>query len=172
MTSSLSHRPHLDGVRALAILFVLIHHGQLLPLGPGSAGGTVGVTTLFVLSGYLITALLVGELEATGRVSRGAFYLRRARRLLPAFTVVVIASAVILVAVDRPLLALLSSLGAASLVGNWLLAGGFPLGPLAHSWFLAVEAQFYLVWPLLIVALLSRLGRWPLASLLTLAAVS
>ena len=165
------HRPLLDGVRALAILFVLFHHGQLLPLGLGSAGGTVGVTTLFVLSGYLITALLLNEMEATDTVDPRAFYVRRIRRLIPAFAIVVVTSAVVLVAVGRSMLALLSSLGAASFIGNWLLAGGFPLGPLAHTWFLAIEAQFYLTWPLAIVPLASHLGRGRLAGLLLLGAL-
>ena len=141
----LSYRPELDGLRAIAVTLVLIGHGT--PIG---ASGSVGVTLFFVLSGFLITALLRTELDRTGHIARAAFYIRRARRLLPALAA---------------FLAVMMLIGAASIgqtlasalyVSNWVAAGGSNLGVLAHTWSLAVEEQFYLLWPLAIVLLPRR----------------
>ena len=155
----------LDGVRAIAVVLVIVFH-----LGPGSlVGGYAGVDVFFVVSGFLITTLLVREDEATGRIRLGAFWLRRARRLLPALVVLVlVCSSVawlvggdVLVGIGRQLV------GAATFSTNWLLiAGGstyFGEGMpelFRNLWSLAVEEQFYLVWPLLLVLVLLRIPRW------------
>ena len=147
----------LDGVRALAILAVLAAHAGI----PGVRGGFVGVDVFFVLSGFLITSLLVGEYERTQRVDLPAFWARRAKRLLPA-ALVMIVTVLALGRVFSP-----DSVGglrqdavsAAMWSSNWRWAlhgvdyfsqGGAP-SPLQHTWSLAVEEQFYLVWPVVVV---------------------
>ena len=148
----------LDGIRALAVLAVLATHAGI----PFLPGGFVGVDVFFVLSGFLITSLLYDESVVTGRIALGEFWTRRARRLLPAALVMIVA-----VVAARPLFvpdsvaALRGDAIAASLwSGNWRWAlqgtdyfaqGGTP-SPLQHTWSLAVEEQFYLVWPLLLLA--------------------
>ncbi len=160
-----TYRPHLDGIRAVAVILVILFH-----LGyDWMPGGFVGVDVFFVLSGYLITGLLVDELIRDGRVDVARFYARRVRRLLPAAVLVI---AVVIVAA----LGILDRVGQAdvgsdatwtALYGaNWhfALAGGdyFAPGdvpsPLIHFWSLAVEEQFYIVWPGLL------LGLWALAT--------
>lgn len=156
----------LDGLRALAVTAVLVYHADpdWLP------GGFLGVDVFFVVSGFLITTLLLGEHARTGRVRLPAFWLRRARRLLPAlWTVLLVTTAALLVGwpqeVARVRADLLASLG---YVTNWELlarhqsyfdAAGRP-SVVQHLWSLAVEEQFYLLWPPLLVALLA-LGRRP-----------
>jgi peptidoglycan/LPS O-acetylase OafA/YrhL len=165
----LSYRPALDGLRALAVVAVLAYHA-----GVGWArAGFLGVDVFFVLSGYLITALLLAEWQQEGGISLVRFWRRRARRLLPALIVMLAA-----VAVAVPLLApdqvdrlrgdLLAALG---YVSNWRFifedqsyfagAGRPPL--LQHLWSLAVEEQFYLLWPPVLTWWLHRHGRrpWP-----------
>ena len=159
-----SFRPDIEGLRGVAILLVVLFHARV----PAFAGGFVGVDVFFVLSGYFITALLVREREATGDVSLEAFYGRRALRLLPALLVVLLATLAIVFTlyapIDRPLVA-----GTARAValhaGNVEFARGAlnyfgsSDNPLLHTWSLAVEEQFYLVWPLLLVVLVPILLR-------------
>lgn len=150
--------PALDGLRAIAVLLVLAEHGGV----PGVPGGFLGVDIFFVLSGFLITSLLLDELGRTGRISLREFWIRRARRLLPALLIVVAA-----VLVARQLFPpdaigeLRTDAVAAFLwVANWAFVAqgtdyfsrGSPPSPLQHMWSLGVEEQFYLLWPLLIVA--------------------
>ncbi|HYK32907.1 MAG TPA: acyltransferase family protein [Streptosporangiaceae bacterium] len=148
----------LDGIRALAVLAVLATHAGI----PFLPGGFVGVDVFFVLSGFLITSLLFDQLSVTGRIDLGGFWTRRARRLLPAALVMIVA-----VVAARPLFVPDSvaalrgdAIATALWSGNWRWAlqgtnyfaqGGTP-SPLQHTWSLAVEEQFYLVWPLLILA--------------------
>ncbi len=158
----LGYRPALDGLRGIAVALVMVRHlGQ--PFGVG--GGTVGVGTFFALSGFLITTLLIEEQEATGRVDLGRFWIRRGCRLLPALAVVLAAVVVWFGLVEHQ-----SYKGpaayAALYAGNWAQIGGRPFGALAHVWTLAVEEHFYLVWPLLFLAL-SRL-RLRTAAVVTL----
>jgi peptidoglycan/LPS O-acetylase OafA/YrhL len=157
--------PALDGLRALAVTAVLLYHAGLARAG----GGFLGVDLFFVLSGFLITSLLVSERGRAGRISLARFWGRRARRLLPALFVMLAA-----VAAYAAFLAPAGSLGdlrraAFATLGyaaNWSqIVGGqgyfAQLGapsPLLHTWSLAIEEQFYLVWPLLVVGLLA-LGR-------------
>jgi peptidoglycan/LPS O-acetylase OafA/YrhL len=157
------YMPLLDGVRALAVVLVLLYHGRLLAT---SAGGAVGVTTFFVLSGFLITGLLLREREERGRVDIRSFYGRRGRRLLPALAVVLVVSAALFVVLGKLDNAVLTSLLAASPFANWSLVAGQDLGPLTHVWTLAVEWQFYLAWPLVMVVLLPAIGRWRLGVIL------
>ena len=153
--------PALDGVRALAVAGVLAFHGGVSQL----RGGFLGVDAFFVLSGYLITTLLLVERQRTGRIDLAAFWGRRARRLLPALLLVI---AVIAVAAPRFLpreeVRLLRGDGLAALfyVANWRMIdrGGDYFAqtaapsPLQHTWSLGIEEQFYLLWPLVLAGLL------------------
>jgi peptidoglycan/LPS O-acetylase OafA/YrhL len=151
-------RPALDGIRAIAVLLVFGFHAKV----PGLGGGFLGVDLFFVLSGYLITSLLLTEGTATGRIDVPMFWTRRVRRLLPAFFVL---ACVVTVhgAYWAPdfLRGKLKSDVLASLfyVANWrfiasssYFANDGVLSPLQHVWSLAIEEQFYLFWPLLIFA--------------------
>jgi peptidoglycan/LPS O-acetylase OafA/YrhL len=151
-------RPDLEGLRGIAVLLVLVYHAGV----PGLTGGYVGVDVFFVLSGFLITGLLVRELQRTGTVSLPAFYARRARRLLPAaavcLLVTVAVSAVVLpplrvpdVTADGIAAALYASnLRFAFEATDYLRAEGAP-SPLLHYWSLGVEEQFYVFWPALLL---------------------
>lgn len=150
--------PALDGIRAIAVGLVLADHGGL----PGLSGGFLGVDVFFVLSGFLITSLLLDEFGRTGRISLRDFWIRRARRLLPALVVMVMA-----VAVGRHLFADESvgklrdeAIAAFFWMANWAFVAqdtdyftqGAAPSPLQHTWSLGVEEQYYLVWPLLVLA--------------------
>ncbi len=161
-----SYRADVDGLRAVAILTVVAYHVGV----PGFAGGFTGVDVFFVLSGYLITSILWSELRATGRIDWRVFYARRARRLLPALAVTALLALVVgmVVLPPDPDLRWLSQsvVGAAGFVSNvffWLKTGGYfgataDTLPLLHTWSLAVEEQFYLVWPVVLLVAW-RLGR-------------
>lgn len=152
----LGHRPALDGVRGVAVALVVLAHLEV----PGFAsGGTVGVTLFFVLSGFLITRLLMDE----GSVDLAAFYRRRIRRLLPALGVVL--------AVAAPTLTAMQVGAVAFYGGNWARASGESLGVLNHTWSLAIEEQFYLMWPL-VLACLGRRARWVALAGIVLAVVA
>jgi peptidoglycan/LPS O-acetylase OafA/YrhL len=137
----------------MAVVLVMGSHFGV----PGfSSGGFVGVTLFFVLSGYLITSVLVAERQASGRVSLRRFYLRRAARLLPALAVVLVVVGGALVALDGASVAVAGVTSAALYVSNLAVAAGINTGPLEHTWSLAIEEQFYLVWPAVLLALWSR----------------
>lgn len=155
----------LDGVRALAVFAVLVFHAS----AAWAPGGFAGVDVFFVVSGFLITTLLLREQETTGRLNLPAFYVRRARRLLPAAVVVVIVAGLAALAVGGDILVgLLASLfGIVTLTQNWvMLAAGNDYfaqagtGLFDNFWSLAIEEQFYLVWPA-VLALGFRSGRSP-----------
>lgn len=153
----LGTRPSLDGVRALAVLLVAGVHARpkLLP------GGSIGVDVFFVLSGFLITTLLLEELDTNGRIHFGRFYARRALRLLPALAGLLVAVVVWAVVVASPGTrhdALREVVAAASYTRNMPWWDGVPGTLLGHTWSLALEEQFYLVWPVLL-ALLVRPRR-------------
>ena len=150
---SFGYEPSLDGVRAVAVLLVMVGH-----LGLVYAGG-LGVDIFFVLSGYLITAILVSEFSATGQVSLKKFYARRALRILPGVILLLIVLN-IFVTISQPSdqAATLrwDSLGALFYIANWLRAFGRDLGILGHLWSLSIEEQFYLLWPITLGFFLSR----------------
>ena len=146
----LGHRPELDGIRGVAVLAVAAFHTGLRVL----PGGWLGVDLFFVLSGFLITSLLLEERSATNRIEYRDFYVRRALRLLPALAVLlaVLADAVVIgIATRSDVRDVPWVLGFAT---NWAYAGGRAFGPLTHLWSLAVEEQFYLLWPIVLVGLL------------------
>lgn len=170
----LPYLPGLDGVRALAVIAVLLYHADL-PI----AGGFLGVETFFVLSGFLITALLLAEWNQHNRIDLREFWLRRARRLLPALFVMLLGTLLIAAVLLRGERSELGTdmLAALGYVMNWrLIASGQtyfdPLvrpSLLQHLWSLAVEEQFYLLWPLIFFAGM-RLLRKPGFLALTLVA--
>ena len=153
----LGHRPALDGLRGLAILLVLLSHMPNLGLN----GGFYGVDLFFVLSGFLITSLLLEEWRATGAISLKAFYARRALRLLPALVVVLAVAIALSAWKDSPAEA--AAMRKTALItllysANWFKAfRALPSEVLSPAWSLSIEEQFYLLWPLLLVTLL-RLG--------------
>ena len=160
------HRRDIEGLRAVAVLLVVAYHCGLPVVG----GGYVGVDVFFVISGFLITGLLLREARRTGRVSIPRFYARRALRLLPASTVVVVATVAASALWLPPLRlseivsdALHTSIYAMNwrlaVVGTDYLSAESAPSPLQHFWSLAVEEQFYLVWPLLLLLVMRRGGR-------------
>lgn len=182
-----SFRADLQGLRAVAILLVLAYHARV----PGFAGGYIGVDVFFVISGYLITALLVNELETTGSIDFIKFYARRARRLLPAAAVMMVATvalgSVLYAPVEQDHLAN-TTLATVAYASNLYFARAFTdylaspshNNPLLHTWSLSVEEQFYLLWPLLIWLLAgahtkprrSIRYRWIVGGMLALACAS
>ena len=167
----------LDGLRAIAAFFVLAFH-----LVPGVAlAGFAGVDMFFVLSGFLITSLLLEERAVHGRLDLRRFWVRRCRRLFPAVSVTVVGSAALALMVGGDALVALSrqALGALTATYNWVeIAAGAsyfeqssPL-LLTNMWSLAVEQQFYLVWPLVIAAMMTWRRSRRCAVALGLGAVS
>jgi len=161
----LRYLPGLDGLRAVAVLAVLAYHGGVARFG----GGFLGVEVFLVISGYLITSLLLAERNATGTLRLGAFWLRRARRLLPAVLVLLGVVSLVAVVFLPGEVARLRGDVVSSLfyVQNWHqifteqsyfeAVGRPPL--LRHLWSLAVEEQFYLFWPLVFAVGIRFLGR-------------
>jgi len=165
----LPYSPGLDGLRALAVIAVLLYHADLAWI----PGGFLGVEVFFVISGYLITALLLAEWRQRGRIDLKGFWMRRARRLLPALYVLLVVSLAFSVVFLPGEVARLRGdvLAAFGYVTNWYLifghvsyfeAVGRP-SLLQHLWSLAVEEQFYLLWPPVLALVLaigaSRLRR-------------
>lgn len=148
----LGHRPGLDGLRGFAILLVLANHTGLPHTG---RAGTVGVTAFFVLSGFLITRLLVEEHDRFSSVSLNSFYARRGLRLLPAMAAYLTVTAIVALRYGQPLDQLVY---AGLYVSNIARSVGVDIRLAPHTWSLAMEEQFYIVWPLLLVAMMSA-GR-------------
>jgi peptidoglycan/LPS O-acetylase OafA/YrhL len=180
--SRLKHQPALDGIRALAVLAVMLFHADVAH----ATGGFIGVDVFLVLSGFLITTLLLAEITEAGRVAVKEFWLRRARRLLPALVLVLLAVAIFgaFVAHDDEALGLRGDLlGSLFYVQNWRLVFsgqgyfaqfGSP-SPLRHMWSLAIEEQWYLIWPLVFLGIVrvTRASRRAItAVILALTAVS
>ncbi|MES2172130.1 MAG: acyltransferase family protein [Actinomycetota bacterium] len=171
-----AHLAGLDGLRAIAVLAVILYH-----LSPGALpGGFVGVDIFFVISGFLITGLLLRERTETGRIRLGAFWTRRARRLLPALAVLVLVcgSAALLIGGDVLVHLGRQILGAATFSSNWIAIGSgqsyFDATTpdlFRNLWSLAVEEQFYLVWPfavLLLALIRARAVRVVIVSVLAI----
>src|SRR5262245_34579549 len=167
------HLPALDGLRGLAVIGVLLFHDD-----KRLAGGYLGVDLFFVLSGYLITSLLLAEWAATARIDLKAFWVRRARRLFPALLALLLVVSLYAKALAAPNeLARIRGDGLATIayVANWraIYAGqsywalfAAP-SPLDHTWSLAIEEQFYVLWPL-IAFLVLRLSKGSAKALLAL----
>jgi peptidoglycan/LPS O-acetylase OafA/YrhL len=176
-----AHRDDIQGLRAVAVLLVVFAHAGV----PFLAGGFVGVDVFFVLSGFLITGILLAEAQERGRISLVDFYVRRARRILPA-------AALTLVATDVAAHHLLNFVRAREVVSDSVWAAAFganihfarqgadyfaqgqPPSPLLHFWSLSVEEQFYLVWPsvLALVLCVLALRRRALLAVVALAAAA
>jgi peptidoglycan/LPS O-acetylase OafA/YrhL len=150
-------RSDIEGLRAVAVVLVLAFHAGI----PGISGGYVGVDVFYVISGFLITGLLVDELERTGSLAFGAFYARRARRLLPMALLVLLAVTAGMLLFTPPVFrpqVRFDAISAALYYSNWqfalesvnYLTFGSAQNPILHYWSLSVEEQFYLVWPLLL----------------------
>ena len=179
-----SYRPEIDGLRAVAVLAVIGYHADLslgLPFNV-LGGGFLGVDVFFVISGVLITRILLREYQIGGDISIKRFYIRRGRRILPALFLVLIASLalsrIVLYPSDQSSFAN-SALSAVAFVSNFFFAvegtdyAGAPLGtlPLLHTWSLGIEEQFYLFWPFILIFVLrgghskSRTHPWLLGLL-------
>jgi peptidoglycan/LPS O-acetylase OafA/YrhL len=172
-------RPDIEGLRAVAVGLVLLFHGYGRPV----TGGFVGVDVFFVISGFLITSLLLAEQIRNGRISITGFYARRVRRILPASALVVILTVVAAyhylgfitgndVATDAKWTAVFSANIHFALIGTDYLGSLQPPSPLQHMWSLGVEEQFYVVWPglflLLVVIVRGARHRNALAATLLL----
>ncbi|MGP0003472.1 MAG: acyltransferase family protein [Acidimicrobiales bacterium] len=162
----LAYQPALDGIRAVAIVAVLLYHGGV----SWAQGGFLGVEAFFVLSGFLITSLLVSEWTETSAIRLGRFWARRGRRLLPAlFCLVAVVGFYQAAAGASKAVPDLLADGLATLlyVGNWhqiwtgsgYFARSALPSPLQHTWSLAIEEQFYVVWPLVVLGVLRLIGR-------------
>ena len=178
--------PALDGLRAIAVLGVMLYHGG----APLASGGFLGVNMFFVLSGFLITSLLLGEWAKRMTIRLGQFWARRARRLLPALLVMLIGVAIYAKVFATPgefADLRLDSLSTLFYVANWhfIFGGGSyfdldrPASPLAHMWSLSIEEQFYIVWPP-VALLMLHLGRrlrpsrrlWPILATAVVGAIA
>jgi len=159
--SRLPFRPDIEGLRAVAILFVVLFHADWKLFG----GGFFGVDVFFVLSGFLITGIILEEITRTGTLSLTKFWARRARRLLPAAILVTLfvlaAGATLRISLFIQILVAKSAQAFAVYGSNILFAvrstdyfGGLAArDPLLHTWSLSVEEQFYLIWPIAAVAM-------------------
>ena len=174
-------RADIEGLRALAIILVVVSHIGL----PFFRSGFIGVDVFFVLSGYLITSLLIQEIDSTGRLDLARFYARRARRLLPAAILLVVVVCIIEAIIVSPIVqfrilkaALATIFYSSNLyfahVGLRYFDQENAVSPLLHTWSLAVEEQFYLVWPVLLLLLsrASKSRKYVMIALAVVAAVS
>jgi peptidoglycan/LPS O-acetylase OafA/YrhL len=161
----MKHNPSLDGIRALAVIMVLGFHAA----APGAAGGYLGVDVFFVLSGFLITSLLMNEIEATGSIRFGRFYLRRCLRLTPAL-LLMLAAYLVFAPIAWPQMAFATDVRDV-LISTFYLsdyASAFWALPryLRHTWSLSVECHFYLLWPLVTLFFVPRISRANFCALL------
>lgn len=166
----LAFRPDVEGLRAVAVVLVVLYHAGVSSV----LGGFVGVDVFFVISGYLITGLLIREHEKRKKISIPGFYARRARRILPAASLVIIASLVLAYHYQNFLTydqvtaddAKWAAAFAANLHFGFIQTNYFSLGrapsPFLHFWSLAVEEQFYVVWPSLVIVVGLLFRKWPL----------
>lgn len=152
---SRAYRPWLDGIRAVCIFLVLLEHGADEYLPDWNFGGT-GVGIFFVLSGYLITGILLDEFSQTKTIAIKQFYIRRLARLMPALLLVVVIGDLIFLALGRYQEIKASFFSLSYLMNYATLAYGQYLPGFGHTWSLAVEEHFYLLWPLAMLWLLTR----------------
>ena len=176
MDTKRNHLRHVDGLRALAVLSVIFFHFGI----PGFSGGYIGVDIFFVISGFLITRIIVAEIELTGQFSFINFYQRRVRRLFPALLFVLILTSLAALVLFTPenLVQYGGSLASAALSASnvlfWFESGYFDsashIKPLLHTWSLSVEEQFYMIWPLLLLLTASKSKK--IAAIIILGLVS
>jgi peptidoglycan/LPS O-acetylase OafA/YrhL len=182
--SRVPYLPGLDGMRALAVVAVMLYHTN----NGWMPGGFIGVEVFFVISGYLITLLLIGEHEKKGRVDLKQFWMRRARRLLPALFLMMALLMIYTAIFERDTLGKLRGdvIAGTAYVTNWYqvwTGAGYTalldFAPLRHLWSLAVEEQFYLFWPLIMVGLiylgrrrLPEVSRWLVLAAVAIAVVT
>ncbi len=164
----LNYRADIDGLRAIAVLLVVVYHASPTWL----SGGFIGVDVFFVISGFLITRLLFEEEQVSGQISLAAFYARRIRRLLPALLLMLASVMLLGLMVLSPAIGEVqglaqSTLATLALVSNHYFARstGYFDEPaeqqvLLHTWSLSVEEQFYLIWPVLLLLLLRAARQW------------
>lgn len=146
----------LDGLRAISIMLVLAAHLNYL------ANGAIGVDIFFVISGYLITSVLLNEFSRTGKISIVSFYYRRVLRIVPAFAVLLacyVAAIAFGASPETKAQQYLAALFAATYTMNWARVLGQGSGIIGHTWSLAVEEQFYLIWPVILIGI-AALSRW------------
>ena len=170
-TTSWAYRPSLDGLRMLAMYLIILFHTQV----PWIQGSFIAVNLFFVLSGYLVTNVVLTEMERTGRLDVGRFYARRVRRLLPAALVATVGISLVFLLV-APVVRRLGLVGDAQssllYVANWrfiaqandYFAPNVDKSPFLHFWTLSIEEQFYVVFPLLILLLARSSCRWVMAA--------
>ncbi len=161
--SRVPYLPGLDGMRALAVVAVMVYHAN----SDWLSGGFLGVEVFFVISGYLITLLLMAERDRTGRISLTGFWMRRARRLLPALFVMLFLLLTYTAFFRPDTLGKIRGdiLGGLGYISNWYqiwVGQGYSatgdFAPLRHLWSLAVEEQFYLIWPIVMMLILRKAG--------------
>ena len=170
-TTSWAYRPSLDGLRMLAMYLIILFHTQV----PWIQGSFIAVNLFFVLSGYLVTNVVLTEMERTGRLDLGRFHARRVRRLLPAALVATVGISLVFLLV-APVVRRLGLVGDAQssllYVANWrfiaqandYFAPNVDKSPFLHFWTLSIEEQFYVVFPLLILLLARSSCRWVMAA--------
>jgi len=160
------YRAHLDGLRAIAVYLVVLFHAGVVRF----SGGFIGVDVFFVLSGYLVTQLLLRDVLGRGGIRFGRFYARRYRRLLPAAFVALLVTALVYAGIASPanVASAVDAFKAAFLyVANWFFigrstayfGGNIAQNPVLPYWSLAVEEQFYIVWPLLLAGIFALAAR-------------
>jgi peptidoglycan/LPS O-acetylase OafA/YrhL len=157
------YRADLDGLRAIAVGLVILTHAKWPWV---NNGGDAGVTAFFVLSGYLITNLLIAQGERRGRIEILGFYRRRIVRLAPALLGLLAFTLVFGLAIGWVGSWQVGILSCLAYVSNWVQVGGVNIDPLRHTWSLAIEEQFYLVWPALVILLRARLLTVAVAGIL------
>jgi peptidoglycan/LPS O-acetylase OafA/YrhL len=176
---ALTYRPDIDGLRAIAVVAVILFHAEI----PGFNGGFIGVDVFFVISGYLITQLLIGSAERPLHLGLSEFYARRARRILPALFAMALVTTAVAVALLLPwdLARFGGYLAATSALGTNIAAWREGIGyfqsnlthvPLEHLWSIAIEEQFYLTYPIGLVLICRYLPRYRTRALIALAAAS
>src|SRR5262245_118713 len=176
--ATIAHLPSIDGLRAIAIAAVVFYHADL----PWMPGGFIGVEVFLVISGFLITSLLIREYSQKRTIDIADFWARRARRLLPAMWAVIFSVTLYCAYVLPDELASLrgDAIAALGYAANWVLIfdhksyfeqAGRP-SLLKHFWSLAIEQQFYLLWPAVFSMFLMRIPRWLAVSLLVCAAAA
>ena len=183
-SENLSYRPEIDGLRAIAVIVVILYHAEMVLLGRDwFTGGYLGVDIFFVISGYLITRIILRELSDTGTFRFASFYERRARRILPALIIVITASIPFAWFILLPTAfveyaqSILASLFFGSNFFFFLTtteygADSALLKPFLHTWSLAVEEQFYVVFPIIALAVFRFFRRYFLIVVVALMAIS